>query len=179
MKFSLAKLLLLAMVFVIGAGLVSSVQAQDVANGQATATILAALTITADSAIRFGDVLQGVPRTVSDASNDSSGVFRIAGQTGSQISFSIMLPTYLSHTTNAQDRMDIYFTDTDGAYNLTASAQPETAAPVDFNPHAGQLVTMTNGECNVFLGGTVVPKPDQTPGAYSGDIVVSVIYGGG
>jgi len=38
--------------------------AQGVVNGSATATILTALTVTADSSLRFGNVMQGVAVTV-------------------------------------------------------------------------------------------------------------------
>ena len=76
-KFTLWTVLLVAVVLLNIAG---DAKAEAVVNGSATATILAALTVTADSAIRFGNILQGVPVTVSNAANDSSAVFRISGQ---------------------------------------------------------------------------------------------------
>ena len=160
----------------------ASAQAQDVANGSATATILTALTVTADSAIRFGDVLQGVPVSVSNASNDSSGVFRIVGAPGREVSIFLALPDYLAHTTGGQDRMVIAFSDTDGAYDDAQGPlpQPATGTSTAFNPHQTQTLTLdaVGGNMAVFLGGTVRPSVDQTAGSYSGDIVMTVAYNG-
>ena len=157
-----------------------STQAQGVVNGSATATILAALTVTADSAIRFGNVLQGVSITVSNASNDSSGVFRIVGQTGSTVWASLTLPSYLSHTTNSQDRMDIFFTPTSGAWDDASAPtpQPATGTSTTFNPYTSLSQALTAGDLAIFLGGTLTPKVNQTPGAYSADIVLTVAYTG-
>lgn len=156
------------------------VKAEAVVNGSATATILAALTVTADSSIRFGNVLQGVPVTVSNASNDSSAVFRIAGQTGATVWVSLTLPAYLSHNTNAQDRMDIFFGTTAGAWDDASGplSQPGTGSSTTYNPHTSFTQALTAGDLAIFLGGKVYPKVNQTAGAYSGDIVLTVIYTG-
>lgn len=157
-----------------------STQAQGVVNGSATATILTALTVTADSAIRFGNVLQGVARTVSNASNDSSGVFRIVGQTGATVWAALTLPTYLSHTTNAQDRMDIFFNSTSAAWDDASAPtpQPATGTSTTFNPYNAISQALTAGDLAIFLGGTLTPKVNQTAGAYTADIVLTVAYTG-
>lgn len=157
-----------------------STQAQGVVNGSATATILAALTVTADSAIRFGNVLQGVSITVSNASNDSSAVFRIAGQTGATVWAALTLPTYLSHNTNSQDRMDIFFSPTAAAWDDASGplSQPATGTSTTYNPYNPISQVLTAGDLAIFLGGTLTPKVNQTPGAYSADIVLTVAYTG-
>lgn len=180
MKLISGLLVLVALAFVVGSP--DQAVAQDVAVGEATATILTALTVTADSAIRFGDVLQGVPVSVSNASNDSSGVFRIVGAPGREISIYLALPEYLSHTTGGQDRMVISFADTDGAYDDAQGPlpAPETGTSTAFNPYATQTLTLdaVGGNMAIFLGGTVHPSVDQTAGSYSGDIVMTVAYNG-
>lgn len=157
-----------------------STNAQGVVNGSATATILTALTVTADSSLRFGNVLQGVALTVSNASNDSSAVFRIAGQTGATVWASLSLPSYLSHNTNAQDRMDIFFSATSGAWDAASGplSQPATGSSTTYNPYNAITQALTAGDLAIFLGGTLTPKVNQTPGAYSADIVLTVAYTG-
>jgi len=180
MKLISGFLLILAVALIIGSP--ARVAAQDVAVGEATATILTALTVTADSAIRFGDVLQGVPVSVSNASNDSSGVFRIVGAPAREISIYLALPEYLSHTTGGQDRMVISFASTDGAWDdaQIALPQPESGTSTNFNPYQSQALTLdaVGGNMAIFMGGTVHPSVDQTAGAYSGDIVMTVAYNG-
>jgi len=180
MKLISGLLVLVAFAFIVGSPV--QVVAQDVAVGEATATILTALTVTADSAIRFGDVLQGVPVSVSNASNDSSGVFRIVGAPAREISVYLALPEYLSHTTGGQDRMVISFADTDGAWDDAQGPlpAPESGTSTTFNPYATQTLTLdaVGGNMALFLGGTVHPSVDQTAGAYSGDIVMTVAYNG-
>lgn len=172
--------MLLTVALLIGGA--STTEAQDVANGSATATILTALTVTADSAIRFGDVLQGVPVHVSNASNDSSGVFRIIGAPGREVSIYMALPEYLAHTTGGQDRMVIAFSETDGAWDDAQGPlpQPESGTSTNFNPYQSQTLTLdaVGGNMAVFMGGTVRPSPDQTAGTYSGDIILTVAYNG-
>lgn len=176
-KLTLGTILLIAVVVLSGA---HQAKAEAVVNGSATATILAALTVTADSALRFGNILQGVPVEVSNASNDSSAVFRISGQTGATVWVSLTLPAYLSHTTNSQDRMDIYFGSTAGAWDDAAGPlpQPESGTSTAYNPHTSFTQALTAGNLAIFLGGKVYPKVNQTAGAYSGDIVLTVIYTG-
>jgi hypothetical protein len=182
MKMSFLWLLAIALIVLMGGS--ATVQAQDVATGSATATVLTALTVTADSAVRFGsDVLQGVPVSVSEASNDSSGVFRIAGAAGKQVSVYLALPEYLSHTTGGQDRMVIAFGSADAAYNDATAPlpQPETAgATGDQDPHNMPALTLNagSGDMAIFLGGSIYPTADQTAGAYQADIVLTVAYNG-
>ena len=157
-----------------------SSKAQGVVNGQATATILTALTVTADSSLRFGNVLQGVSRTVSNAANDSSAVFRIVGEVGSDVWLSLTLPPYLSHNVNSQDRMNVFFGPTDAAYDDASAPlpQPGSGSSTSFNPYTAITQTLTAGDLAIFLGGTITPKVNQTAGAYSGDIVLTVAYVG-
>ncbi len=58
-----------------------SVHGQDVANGQATATVLAVLSVTATQALQFGNVYQGVAKTQDETDDALSGIFDIVGAT--------------------------------------------------------------------------------------------------
>ena len=94
---------LLIMLLVVLVGGPSTVNAEAVVVGSATATVLAALTVTAPQALIFGvDVLQGVPRSIANNVDASSGIFRISGNGGSDVWASLTLPAYMSHTTNSQ-----------------------------------------------------------------------------
>mgnify|MGYP000275957721 CR=1 FL=1 len=63
----------------------SSVMAQDVATGSATATIVTALTVTATSPLAFGTTYQGVQKTIARTVAEA-GIFTIGGQANSGIS---------------------------------------------------------------------------------------------
>ncbi len=81
----------------------AGLMAQDVAVGTATATVLAALQVTAGQALDFGNVYQGVAKSV--AKNDASaGVFTIAGQSLSQVSIYMQMPEFMA-TASGDDRM--------------------------------------------------------------------------
>ena len=83
--------------------LVSPATAQDVANGQATANVLAGLTVTATQDLQFGDILQGVAKLVGYDDDLDAGIFTITGNTGSGISVYITLPDYIA-LTDGSDR---------------------------------------------------------------------------
>ncbi|HHI02604.1 MAG TPA: hypothetical protein ENL22_03680, partial [candidate division Zixibacteria bacterium] len=75
----------------------STVTAQDVAVGQATATVLTVLTVTAPQDLAFGNVLQGVPTTIARTNATNAGIFQIAGEgaANQEVSMHMQLPDYL------------------------------------------------------------------------------------
>lgn len=156
----------------------AAVQAQDVAVGQATATVLAVLTVTAAQDLAFGDVLQGVPTSVSHDDDASTGIFRISGEAGKQVDAYMQLPDYVA-LADGSDRMVISFSSTDGEYNDAAAAAP-SGAGTECDPHNIPTLTLSAlaGDQALFLGGTVFPTVDQTNGSYSADIVLTVAYNG-
>jgi hypothetical protein len=160
----------------------SMVWAQDVAVGQATATVLTALTVTAPQDLQFGDVLQGVPNSVDKgtdlAGGIGAGIFRISGSAANEVTAYMQLPDYIS-LADGSDRMVISFASDDANYNATAAATPSTAGATSCDPHSIPNLTLSAaGDMALFLGGTVFPTVDQTAGAYSGDIVLTVAYNG-
>lgn len=155
--------------------------AQDVANGQATANVLAGLTIVATQDLQFGDILQGVAKSVGYDDDLNAGIFTITGNTGSGISVYITLPDYIA-LTDGSDRMTISFTTTDCAVDQNG-ATPSTVTAldgfIDQDPHnlpGGIVVGVPN--TRLYLGGRVTPTIDQAPGAYFGDVICSVAYNG-
>ncbi|UCC43961.1 MAG: hypothetical protein JSU65_12740 [Candidatus Zixiibacteriota bacterium] len=166
--------------------LVQAGQSQDVANGQATATVQAALVVTATNNLIFGNVLQGVAKTVANNVDANSGQFAITGQGSAGISVYLTLPTYMA-LADGSDRMNIAFSNTDAIVDTTV-ATPSTAGAgdgwVDINPRdlnslapTGVVVGMA-GQTNIYLGGKVTPAVDQKAGAYTADIICSVAYNG-
>lgn len=161
---------------------VNGVQAQDIATGTATAAVLAALIVTAAQSLAFGNIYQGVAATVANNVNASSGIFNIVGQGSAGISISFALPGYIA-LANGSDRMTIGFSSTDATVdsnNTTPAAVAGGDGWVNTNPNNLPSATVigSGGQTNVYLGGRVYPAVDQTAGAYSGDIILTVAYNG-
>jgi hypothetical protein len=154
--------------------------AQDVATGSATATVQAILAVTATSALAFGTVYQGVPTSVAN-DNASAGVFTIAGQGLAGIAIYAQLPDYLA-TATGDDRMVVAFSATDASVDSTANVAPATFGVgwQNVDPHNFPSATVVGGlgASAVFLGGGVQPSVDQAAGAYTADIILTVAYNG-
>jgi hypothetical protein len=159
-----------------------SVQAQDVANGQATATVLAALSVTAAQALQFGNVYQGVAKTQDETDDALSGIFDIVGAGSAGISIYLTLPQYMA-LADGSDRMTIAFGTADATVD-TMDTSPATVVGTDGwintdpNNLPAALVVGQGGQTNVYLGGKVIPGIDQVAGAYTGDIICNVAYDG-
>jgi len=163
------------------------VNAQDVAVGQATATVLTMLTVTATMPLKFGDVMQGVKKVigndVDDAGGESSAIFTIAGAVSKEVSSYLQLPDYLWNSTN-EDRLIIAFSATDAIIDTTAAGTPGTPgggiAATDRDPHnlPEFPLNAVGGLGKIYLGGTVWPTVDQRNDAYSADIILTVAYTG-
>jgi hypothetical protein len=159
--------------------------AQDVANGQATATVLTVLAVTSTSDLQFGDVLQGVSKVADKTVVGEAGVFNITGSGGNEVSLYMQLPDYIS-LADGSDRMVVSFSDTDADIDFTDAATPAAhtaGAVVDQDPHnlpatAINAAAAPDNNIKIFLGGSVFPTVDQTAGAYSGDIILTVAYTG-
>lgn len=158
--------------------------AQDVANGQATATVLASLSVTAVKDLVFGNVLQGVQKPVSNLAADA-GVFSITGAAGAGVSFYMVLPEYVSIVGDS-DRMTISFTATDANIDTTGASAADPTAFLAANGYADdnpRNMSTTNFESPtatmyIYLGGKVTPSITQTAGAYTGDVLLTVAYDG-
>lgn len=160
----------------------SPARAQDVAAGEAIATVMAALSITAVQPLNFGNVYQGVAKSQDENDDLNSGIFQILGANSAGISLYIALPAYLA-LPDGSDRLIVAFSITDCTID-TMALSPSTVTPADgwadVDPHnlPNGLVVGTGGQTNVYLGGKVIPSVDQEAGNYAGDIIASVAYNG-
>lgn len=159
-----------------------SANSQDVANGLATANVQASLVVTAAQDLQFGNVLQGVAKSVANNIDATSGIFNIAGQGSAGISLYFAFPSYMA-LADGSDRMTVAFSNTDAIVD-TNNTSPATAVAGDgwlnVNPRALPAATVVGagGQTNIYLGGRVTPAVDQKAGAYTGDIILTVAYTG-
>jgi hypothetical protein len=175
---------MIIIIMVLAAG-PATVFAQDVAVGQATATVLAVLTVTAPQDLAFGNILQGVPTTVARTSAASAGIFQIAGEGSSnqEVSMHMQLPDYLWNSgAGVQDRLVIAFSATDCTVDTTNGTPdaPGLGALVGEDPQNLPDTGMGGADnmIRIYLGGTVHPTPDQRAGSYSADIILTAAYTG-
>ncbi len=172
---------LVLMAVVAALAMPAAVMSQDVVNGQATATVQTPLTVTAPADLAFGTVFQGVAKAVANDAAEA-GVFTISGQAGSGISVYLQLPDYMA-TATGDDRMVISFSATDISIDSTANVDPTAFASgwQNTNPHnlpSGVIIGGASGQTSMFLGGSIYPSVDQTAGAYSADVILTVAYNG-
>jgi hypothetical protein len=164
----------------------STATAQDVASGSATATLVVALTVTADQALAFGDVYQGVAKSVAKTSTADAGIFTITGEPDANIAIYMQLPDYLATDAasgNGDDRMVIAFNSTDCNIDTTGAGVPAgfvaTDGWADEDPHnITNSATVGSVGTNIYLGGRVTPSVDQKAGDYEADIILTVAYTG-
>jgi len=157
-----------------------SAQAQDIATGQALATVLASLIVTATQPLDFGNVFQGVAKIQDQTDDALSGVFSIAGEGSAGISIYLVLPQYIA-LADGSDRMTIAFRTADctvDTMNLTPSTVTVVDGWVGVDPNnlPNTLVVGQAGQTNLYLGGRVIPAIDQAAGGYAGDIICNVAY---
>ena len=163
----------------------SNLPAQDVAVGQAVATVMASLTVSAIQDLDFGNILQGVTETVTRTDAARAGIFQITGESASnsEVSMYFQLPDYLWNSTpGSQDRLVIYFQNTDCTIDTTNGTPlaPGGGALVGENPHnlPDTGIGGADGVIRIYLGGSVYPAVDQRAGAYSADIGLTAAYTG-
>ncbi|MCX6827053.1 MAG: hypothetical protein NTV06_07305 [candidate division Zixibacteria bacterium] len=157
-------------------------RAQETAVGQATANVLAVLTVTATHALAFGDIMQGVPHAASKTVIADAGVFQVTGEGGREVTMGLELPSYLWNSTNT-DRLVITFNATDADIDTTAAGTPAVhggGAITGLNPHNLPATDLGNTDniLQIFLGAMVFPTVDQRASAYSADIILTVEYTG-
>ena len=160
----------------------SAVNSQDVATGSATATVLTALAVSSVAALAFGNIYQGIATTIGNG-NAAAGIYAITGAASAGIAIYMALPDYVA-LANGSDRMVIAFSSTDASIDSLGGADPTGmvagAGWQNTNPHSFPSATVigSGGTTNIYLGGKVIPTVDQTAGAYTGDIVLTVAYNG-
>jgi hypothetical protein len=120
-----------------------------------------------------GDIFAGVPKPVSRLDPANSGLYRIQGRPGAEISLYFTLPSELSSSSGAT--LTIEFAPGDAGI---ADDQNQLAS-VAFDPHAPLTVRLgRDGRAFVWLGGTVRPAAAQAPGYYEASVVLTADYTG-
>lgn len=175
----------LLVIFLLLTVLPSNLMAQDVAVGQALATVMASLTVASIQDLDFGNILQGVTETVTRTDGIRAGIFQITGEsaTNREVSMHLQLPSYLWNSApGSQDRLVVYFQDTDCTIDTTNGTPlaPGVGALIGENPHSmpDTGIGGNDGVIRIYLGGAVYPAVDQRAGAYSADIVLTSAYTG-
>jgi len=174
--------ILAAMTLVLGLLIPVQSTAQDVAVGAAKVQVLEAVSVGSSQALAFGNIYQGVPKAISNNDGVSAGIFEISGQNQAGIDVYLQLPEYLSRV-GGGDRLAVIFAVTDASVDTTGVGNPAgmTAGKgwqnVDPNDLPAAVIIGSSGT-DLYLGGKVIPRPGQTPGDYSGEIVLTVTYNG-
>ena len=138
---------------------------------QATATVLSPLNVTSSNLV-FGDVLRGVNKSIIPG-DASSGKWVITGVSGKQVQFSIATPSDLSNTTS--NYLLYSYSSTDCKWSTDVSGTPGT----NFSPSTSTTASLSSGGMlYIFVGGTLKPTSSQAPGAYTGDVVLTIQYTG-
>lgn len=158
---------LTALVALVGAASAAEAQSASIA---ATATVVTPITVTGTAPLAFGNVFQGVNKTIA-FSDATSGRFTLTGYLNSQVALTFTLPTTLSSGANTMP-INTYDVRRNGT-NATAGATALTVTsgtPVNTNFVTGNLF--------VFVGGRVQPAAAQAAGTYTGSIVLTAAYTG-
>ncbi len=147
--------------------------AQETETVQATGEVLEAISITGTD-LEFGEIIPGVENDIlpTDA---SAAQFDITGADGKEVQAEFTLPENLTGPESAT--LAITFGENSASH---ATASGDQGSSDTFDP-AGNLTTELSegGELFIWLGGTVeAGHTGQTPGSYSADITLDVIYTG-
>lgn len=156
---------------VLAAGLslgAATLEAQNSANIQATATVLSAVTVAAGNDLQFGNVTPGVTKTTAIA-DAGAGRFDVTKAASQGVTLSFTLPANLTAGAN-----NLPIGSWTGGWNTTQTPAGATA----FTPTAGGTNTTATAATTVFVyvGATVSPAAAQVAGSYTGDVTMSVVY---
>ena len=168
-----------AIALLLGMIIADSVTPQDVAVGSATTIGVQAITITSPQALDFGDILQGIPKSITN-NNVSAGIFEISGQNQAGINLYFQLPEYLS-LSGSGTRLPIIFSAADASVDTTGAGNPAgmdaSKGWQNVNPRSlpAAAIIGSNGT-DIYIGGKVVPSANQKSGTYSGSIILLVSY---
>jgi uncharacterized membrane protein len=166
-----------ASVVLIILGSALSVQAQESASIQATATVIAGIVITGEHNLIFGTVLPGIDKSVDKSDVGFAGEWEIHGNNSAEITLDFILPDSLIHTDSVA-YLRINFNNTDASYD-DGSGGGQTNPVAEINPNGPNTLNLgVTGYMNVWIGGIVQPTISQTGGDYSADVTLSVAYTG-
>ncbi len=155
------------------ASFATSASAAASATATATAEILQSLTLTADSALNFGQIAANTGGTVK-VNGDSTVV-----QTGSVVWTGTRAPAGFTVTGTKGAAVVVTLpTVTSTLYlgGVTTSPDKMTLDQFNVDPVGGFQLDVTTGKANFNVGGRLTVGAAQTAGLYSGTFAVSVEY---
>ncbi|HJS47818.1 MAG TPA: hypothetical protein VJ773_07525 [Gemmatimonadales bacterium] len=121
--------------------------------------------------LNFGDVLAGVPLHALRTDPLRSGQFELRGAKDLDLMLLFALPDAMTGPGGAS--LPLHFDAGDAGYSPAESITAQH--PVD--PRSPFTIRLpTNGKARLFLGGTVVPAPNQRGGSYSATVTLTVAY---
>ncbi|MES3034988.1 MAG: hypothetical protein V4813_13400 [Gemmatimonadota bacterium] len=147
----------------------SLVQAQS-GSIQALATVVTPLVVTGNAPLAFGNVFQGVTKTVA-STDAASGRLSVTGFDNSQVALTFTLPSNLVSGGNNLpiDNWDVRSNGTNVAGSASALSVT-SGAPVNAN--------LVSGNLYLFVGGRVSPAVGQVAGSYAATITLAAAYTG-
>ena len=142
------------------------------ANFNATATVVAALSVQAQQNLAFGNVFPGLVDAVP-YTNANAALIEFGGANGAEVTLQFgALPTDLNSGGNL---LPIAFSATDAAHNTVNNRATATS----FDPTVLQTVNLSgSGSLWAYLGGTVTPAAAQVAGVYSAALSLVATYTG-
>lgn len=131
--------------------------------------------ITINNDLVIGDIFPGIPKSITKYSAGEAAEFHVTGTAGAEVSIDFTLPTYMNQS---GWNMQMIFTRTD--CSMDSRNFPDQSSPEedDLNPWTTLIDRLGAQGLTIWLGGTVVPKIAQYPGAYTASIVLTIAYTG-
>jgi hypothetical protein len=152
-------------------------QAQEMATIQARAVVLPSMSIVGTHDLDFGNVTQGMNKSVDKIEAGSAGEWQIIGIPKAEINVAFILPSSLK-AADGTDVLPIEFKMVDASYNDSTKGGQQVPAGI-LNPHQVNAAKIgQNGTLGIWLGGEVFPSPSQISGLYTGRVILTVTYTG-
>lgn len=130
-----------------------------------------AQTATGINDLTFGNVLPGVPKTISKRTAGAAAEYSVTGDAGDQVLIDFSLPTHLRDNGNT---LLITFSATDCAIDSSDPGDQSNPAWDDRDPRNTLTATLGSGGLTIWLGARTQPSAQQPSGNYSAEIILTV-----
>ncbi len=161
---------------------------------KATANVVAAIEVSGQKDLVFGNVTPGNDKSVSSIGEITQGVttggeqagrFYVTKGANTEVLVDFSLPDNLINTTGSgNEELEIVFAATDARFSTDESDNSNGANHISFNP--SEVQTLENegataayfsaSNFRVYIGATVKPNINQVAGDYETDIDLTVTY---
>jgi hypothetical protein len=128
-------------------------------------------TVTGINNLTFGNVLPGVPKTISKRTAGAAAEYSVTGNAGYQVLIDFSLPTHLKDNGNS---LLISFSATDCAIDSSDPGDQSSPAWDDRDPRNTLTATLGSGGLTIWLGGRAQPSAQQPSGNYTAEIILTV-----